>query len=414
MSRISVPRSSLERAAYGAVLLVLALSAAQAAAGADIALRSGLIRYWAMFSGAAFAVALPHLLFPDAQRPLHQLLNESPARLLRGQVRTVAPLVGGLGVPVVVLAAYDPGAFGQDLAAKSTIAARGLVTVIAAGSYGLACYLAMGPRLQAWHEGQAGRWYQTAKEETGHGLDMPPGLVPALFTTGRIVLVVVAVVIAAAYAERVALGWALVPGGIFLGASAARLGRMRRTFDRAYYSTNAFYGEVLGGGPAGAAAREPVALETLYWVPARWRPATWASLRQLDRMLPLGRFVLIGHVLLWTLVYQGVSGPLVYSYLLVLVLAQNSAGLLLSQRAAAPPAFQVTMQAPLDWAVTRFFVNLRWALSLALSLMLVAALDADFLWTDALLWTGLDVLAAALVAAGATYRTEGAVRRRYA
>ena len=189
---------------------------------------------------------------------------------------------------------------------------------------------------------------------------------------------------------------------------------MRRTFDRAYYSTNAFYGEVLGGGPGGVAVREPVALETLYWVPTRWRPATWASLRQLDRMLPLGRFVLIGHVLFWALAFQNVSGPLIHSYLLLMVLAQNGACLLLSQRVAAPPAFQITMQAPLDWAITRFFVNLRWALPLALSLSLVALFDADLLWADVLLWTGLDLLVAGLLAAGVTYRTEGVVRRRYA
>lgn len=414
MASFSAPRSWLERAAYVVLLLVLVLGAAQAAVGADAALRSGLVRYWAMISGAVFAVALPHLLFPDARRPMHQILNRPPGQLLQRQLRTVVPLGGLLGVPVLVLAAYDPGAFGQQIVAKSAIAVRGLMTVVAAGAYGLGCYLAMGPTLQAWHEGRAGRWYQSAKEETGHGLDMPPGLVPALFTTGRIVLVVVAVVIAAAYAEQVALGAGLVPGGLFLAGASLRLRRLRRTFDRAYYSTNAFYGEVLGGSAGATAAREPVALETLYWVPARWRPATWASLRQLDRMLPLGRFVFVGHVLFWALAFQNVPATFIYSYLLLLVLGQNAAGLLLSQRAAAPPAFQITMQSPLDWAVTRFFVNLRWALPLVLSLSLVAFFDAHFQWADVLWWMGLDLLAAALVAAGVTYRTEGAARRRYA
>jgi hypothetical protein len=205
-----------------------------------------------------------------------------------------------------------------------------------------------------------------------------------------------------------------LPGAALLSYAAVRLGRLRGVFDRHFYHTNAFYREVLGGDGLGALDREPVAYETLYWVPTRWRPAVWASLLQFDRRLPLGRYVALGHALVWVLVWQGAPWAAVTSVLLLLVAGQNAAAYVLTTPDAAPRAFQLTLRPVLHWTLVRFFVNLRWALPLALSLAVVAWASTRLALADVLAWTALDVAVALATAYGVTRAAEGAYRRRLA
>ncbi len=399
---------------FGLLLMVLAVAAGRLVLGAELSLRAGLLRSWSLISTGAFATMLPHVLLPDDRLPLNQLLNRSPGALLRDQAGRWGRWVAVFGMPAVVLAFYAPGAWGQALAAKSAMGAQNVLTIVGVGGYSLLRYMTVGPRLQAWHEGHAGQWYHAMREEQGAAFAVPPGLVPTMFTTARIMLVgLAALLIAAALRQAGCVGAALVPGGLLVGVVGFQLWRAQRGYDRPYYSTNAAYNELLGGSTEQAAAREPVTMAALYWVPARWRPATWASLRQLDRMLPLGRFVLLGHVLLWVLAARGMAGPLIEGYLLLFVLAQNSACVLLTRDRAAPPAFQLTMQSVVDWGMTRLFVNLRWTAPLILSLSLLALFDRSFGGADVMFWTGLDLAAAAIAAGLTTMATEAAARRRY-
>ncbi len=400
---------------YALLLGMLCYATALLGAEASTEERAGLLRYWTLLSAGTLAVAFPHALLPDPRVPLLQLLNRAPARLLAYQGGRWAPVVGLFAVPAVLLAFFDPGRFGQDLAVKGVRLVEHLLVIGGVGAYSFARYATIGARSQAWQEGRAGQWYANWVEMTGQGFSVPRGLVPALFGTGRIFIVALAAVIAAAYLEPVAAGLAAWGPGLVLCASAAlRIARARRIYDRHFYHTTAFYREVLGSGEAHVQARAPVAYEAVYWTPHRWRPAVWASLRQFDRLLPLGRLVVLGHGLLWLLFLQGAGAPVVTAYLLLFVAAQNAACLVLARPSAAPGAFQVAQQSPFDWTMTRFFVNLRWTLPFALSLGLVALFDRAFGPGDVLLWTGLDVAAALAAAALATWAREGAVRRRYA
>lgn len=409
--------SRLHQAVYVLLLGVLCYVAALLGAAVDIDVRTGLLRYWSLLSAGALATAFPHVLLPDRRVPLLQMLNRSPARLLIYQVGRWAPVVGLFVVPAALLAFFDPGRYGQDLVVKGVRLVEHLLVIAGAGAYSFAQYVTIGARSQAWQDGRKGQWYRSVKTHgpAGSQFAVPDGLVPALLVTGRVFIVALAAVIAAAYLEPLAAGLvAWGPGAILCAVAAVRIGQARGAYDRHFYHTNAFYREVLGGGGAYVQARSPITYDAVYWVPHRWRPATWASLRQLDRVLPLGRLVALGHGLLWMLFLQGVGPTVITAYLLLFIVAQNAACYMLTRPALAPSAFQVAHQSPFDWGMTRFFVNLRWALPFALSLLVVALFDRTFGLGDVLFWTGLDVAVALGSAVLVTWAHEGTVRRRYA
>jgi hypothetical protein len=117
-------------------------------------------------------------------------------------------------------------------------------------------FATLGARSQAWHEGRAGQWYARAVEEKGQGLNLPRGLVPALFATTRCFTVAVGAVLLTTAAAQLGLGvLAWGPGLLLLGWAGTRLWRRRAAYDRHFYHTATFYAEVLGGGTVAAAPR---------------------------------------------------------------------------------------------------------------------------------------------------------------
>jgi hypothetical protein len=197
------------------------------------------------------------------------------------------------------------------------------------------------------------------------------------------------------------------PGLLLLAWAGARLWREREAYDRHFYHTTAFYDEVMGGGTLQAKGRNPLPYDALYWVPPRWRPATWASLRQLDRRLRLGRLVALAHAGLWLLCLQGIAPAFVAGYLAIISTAQVAACGLLTTPAAAPLSFQRALQSTTDWIGTRTFVNLRWLAPHAGSLALVALFDDTYGASWVLTWTAVHAALSVGAAALATLAHEG-------
>lgn len=414
-----ISRGSRVNRLAGLLLLgVVAYVAVLLAAGAEIATRVLFMRYWMIGAAAFFAMAPPHVLLPDPNVPLLQRLNRPPRGLLAYQLGRWMPIVVAFLLPGALLALYDPGAWGSDLALKSLRLAEGICLVLGAGLYSFERYATIGPRSQEWQEGTRGKRYRAMKEHaSASGLfAVPDGMVPAMMATTRVFLVAIFVILVSAIIGGfVGHGWALVPAVLLLVWSGLKVRRRLPAYDRAFYATNAFYSEIFrSAGGVRVSDREPIPYDAVYWTPHRLRPAVWASLRQLDRQLPLGRFMLIGHVVLWILFFQGAALGAIGAYLLLFLTVKNAAIYLLVREELAPPAFQLTRQAPLGWIGTRFFVNLRWTLSVLLSLLLVAFFDSDFSALEALLWTGVDVLVALLLAAVITYGAEFQARKRFA
>jgi hypothetical protein len=374
-----------------------------------------LLRYWTLGGAAAFAIATPHLLLPDPQVALLQRLNRSPRGLLRHQFGRLLPLVFVLLGAAAALAYVDPGEWTTALGTKTRWLLTHSLIVIGVAAYGFERYGGLGPRSQAWQEGTQGDWYRALRDETGGSFAAPEGLVPALLTTPRVFGVGMLVLVASAALEPVqpALAWG--PGALLLGWAGVRLARRLPRYDRAFYATHAFYSEVFrSAGGVRASDRTPIPYDAVYWVPHRWRPPVWASLRQLDRRLPLGRFVALGHGVLWLLFYLDVAPAHVTVFLVLFLVGQNAASGLLATATLAPLPFQLGHQGVTDWIVTRTWVNLRWLLPLALSLGAVALLDPTFTPAEALFWIALDAGLALLTATLFTLAHEARYRRRFA
>ena len=407
--------TSTERVAYVLLLGVLGYAAALLGEGLDVAARTARLQVWALGAAGVLAVATPNVLLPDPNTPMLQVLNWPPRRLLRYQVRPMRALWVLLVVPAALVALFDPTGAGHHVAAKLSVLGRAVLLITGTALYTMDRYMTMGRRAQQWQEGRAGQWYARLVEEAGQGVSVPRGLVPALFATAHCFLVAAAAVVATAagaQAGQPLLTWG--PGVLLLGLASVRLWRRRAAYDRHFYQTNALYREVLGDGPLAASGREPIPFDALYWVPQRWRPATWASLRQLDRRLPLGRLVALGHLGLWVLCGQGATGDAVTAYLLLFFAAQNAACGLLTAPSAAPPSLHLTLQRPADWIGTRTFLNLRWLAPHAASLGLVAFFDAAYGVPWVLTWLGVNLLFAVSAAAIATLATETRALRRHA
>lgn len=402
----------MQRLAYGSLLAVLSTAAVLLVAEADLSARTSGLYLWALAGAGLFAVAPPNVLLPDPNVPVVQLLNWPPLRLLRYQMGRLGPLVLLVAVPAVLIAFADPVDPFRHLGAKAAVLGQALLLLLGAALDSFVHFVTLGQRSQAWHEGRAGQWYAATVEETGQGVSLPRGLVPALYATTRcFVVAIVAILTSAAGVQAGSLLLAWGPGLALLGWAGLRLVRRRPSYDRHFYHTTAFYAEVLGGGTMAAAGRDPIPYDAVYWVPPRWRPATWASLRQLDRRLPLGRLVAIAHLGLWLLALQGVAPALVSGYLLIVFLAQVSACGLLGTSAAAPPPFQLALQSPLDWFFTRTFVNLRWLVPHVGSLALVALFSRTYGASWVLAWAAGHLVLSGAAAAAVTLATEGARRR---
>jgi len=378
---------------------------------ATVETRRGGLRLWALVAGGLFAMAPPNVLLPDPNTRTLQLLNWSPRRLLGYQLQRMGPLLVLALVPAVLLAYVDLTAPVGQLGAKTVALAQVLLVMIGAAADSFIHFATLGPRSQAWQEGRRGTWYARAVEEKGQGVNLPRGLVPALFATTRCFTVALAAVLVSAYGSQA--GWALLAwgAGLFLiGWAALRLRRHRATYDRHFYQTTAFYDQVMGGPGPAADAREAVPFDALYWVPTRWRAAVWASLRQMDRFLPLGRLVAVAHVGLWLLCIRGVADGLVSGFLLILLLAQTAACGLLAQSAAAPPPFQRSVQSVLDWIGTRTFVNLRWGAAHIVSLGLVVLFSDRYGWGWMMTWIGVHIVLSVGAATVVTLAHEGRAR----
>lgn len=380
---------------------------------ADLTERVRLLRYAALIGSAAFVVMTPHLLLPDPRRPLIQRLNIAPPRLLAHQMRRLRPLLIVFGILGLLLAFADSKTPGAALWNKGKALLDMALIVLGTAMLSLERYGAIGPESQAWHERKKGRWYRAFRDETGYGYSVPEGMVPSMLVTQTLFVIALAALVTSAYVS--ATGWGWGPGAAVLLWASGRLAMRARQYDRPFYSTNAFYSEIfVSVGGRSRSGRAPVPYHSLYWVPTRWRPAVWASLRQFDRRLPLGRFVALAHGVLWILVYRAAPPVHIATFLFLLLLIQNAAAGFHATPMLSPLPFQLGRQSVRDWMWTRVFLNLRWAAPLVLSLGGLAALSDALSFVDVLAWTLLDVLLAAAAAVLLTYAHEARHPKHYA
>ena len=370
--------------------------------------RRRLLIYAVLFASAVFATALPSALIPDLDLGTHQLFNTSPAQLLANQIKRWRLWIFGVCVPVVLIGFLDIHNPGLDLGSKILWVLSHLFTVAGMGLYSLYVYFSIGPISQQWQEGKKGEWWDKITE-TNPAIrpSVPRGLLPALSSTTRVFGLAILVTMASMILERDVHPLLMpAPGLLMLGWSLRRVRSLRNQFDRYYYHTNAFYGEVLRAGSFTSEIKETTSYEGLYWIPPRWRPHTWASLVQLERVIPIGRFIVIAIAFLWILSWRNVSIGTLTAYLLLVLVGKNLSILFFNRKDLAAPLLTHTMQSPIEWGITRGFVNLKWTLPLAVGLLPLMWLDSSFDWQVGLLWVIADIMCSFIFALFITYGSE--------
>lgn len=411
---IKQPTSLPNRIFFGLLLGVVIYFSLSASSGETLDARKTIMGYCTLFACALFATSLPNALIPDTLLSFHQLVNTSPTQLLRDQFSRWVPWIGSMLIPPVLVAFYEPGAWTEAIGAKLFLVIANLSTVLAMGIYSFCFYYSIGPNAQHWQEGSTGGWYdKMVAFDPRFEVPLPRGLIPALTATSRIFMTGVVVVIAQLYLARdVGLIHTLWPAFIILAWSLYKLNTLHQTFDAAYYHTNAFYREIFQRGSLRTEERIAIAYDAVYWVPHKWRSHAWMNLVQLDRVMPIGRFLTIGIVVLWVMIWQGVNTTYITSYILLLITVKNLASLVLSRQGLNPPSFQHLFQSRTDWSLTRFFINIRWTLPLFIGMISLAWLHPLFSVETAIAWTLLDILLSFAFAWTITYAVTTQSRER--
>ena len=363
------------------------------------------VRLWNCFACGLLSIAGAHLLFPDANLFLVQAVNLNRWQLITRQFRKFSLVLMLLALPPIVLVFYRINDFTAHFFDGIIIVGESWLFIFSIGCYTFQKFALIGQKSQELREG---------KRKFGYGR-IPHGLFATWFATVVIFvigfhLVVLGVALHQIY--RFDLEW--LPGVILLGWVVVRMRVKIRAYDRHFYCTNAFYQEAYATGFENeSGTRESVIYTSLFWVPKPWRPHVWASLIQLDRRIPLGIVMVLGHIFLWMLFYFYTAMNRITAYLLLLLVVKNAASYVLISRIHAPVDFQALIQSPMNWVVTRIFVNLRWTFLFVLSLTLIAWMWERYTLFQVLYWLAIDLSLTVLSAFLLTVFHETPSKRRY-
>jgi len=332
------------------------------------------IRYLNFVITGFFAFIIPHVFFPDSNRYLLQTFNLSGADQLRYFLKKVFPVITLISTGIVMIAFADEAGFSSHWPEKALSAIIGILFVWGMALVSLFHYAEIGKRSQDWQEGNKGEKFIETLKQVGAAPSVPAGSLPSLLTTTLLAIFGMMFIVGGAYVSAVTgLLWLeMLPGVILVGYATARFLRISGIFDSFFYRTNAFYQELFLNPKAFKDGREPLKVNALYWVPSPLKTATWFSLLQLDRKLPLGRIMIVAHLILWTLFYSQPGMAVIHAWLLLMILGKSMILYLLISKPFAPVLFQYRLLPPIGWIGVRFFVNFRWIPLMGLSLWIVS------------------------------------------
>ena len=390
-------------AALAAGALTLGLLAATAAEGLDGEGRGRLVRYVGILVAGGLSVAAPHVLFPDPALRRLQLSNPGPGRLMRRQLGRWLPLVAVLAVPAVVVAGPS----------RPLLIAEGVASVAALGLFAWVRTATLGLRVRAWERGEKGRWYRwLVARFPAFRFQVPDELVPSFDLTGEIFLAGSALSIAG---RAVGDGpGTLVAPALLLAITLALALRQRGAFDRAFWTGNGVWADAFQPSEGTGEGREPIAYDAVYWAPHAVRPRVWAGLVSLDRRFPLGRVAALGLGLVAAVHVAGAGAGLRAATLALYVLGVNGAVALTASDDTVPGPLALRLGSARGWTLARFLMNVRWLPPLAGVLVLLAWLTDSASGADVVVWSLVDLGAAALSAGLVTLASRVRLRRLYA
>ena len=346
--------------------------------GLDAAGRERLMRVWGIVASAGMAVGAQYALYPSPVARRLQLSNPSGGRLMALQL--------GRWIPVPFALAVGIGAVGWP---DVTLAAEGVLFMLAVGGYAFARVAPLGRSVRQWETGERGGRYRAIKRfDPRVGFLVPDALVPGMLRTGEVFLAG-GVLAIAGQAVGAGLGALVAPVALLALAIVLTL-RLRARFDEAFWTSHGVWADAFRQVEL-VEGREPLRYAAVYWAPEQLRPSVWAGLVSMDRRLPLGRVAALALAVV-AVVHLADAGPGPEAGALALtIVGLNGAVALSSRDDLLPPALAYRLGGVFRWTAARFLMNLRWWPPLAATFLLLIWLTPDVGWGDLAVWSAVDL-----------------------
>ncbi|MEX0769240.1 MAG: hypothetical protein WD035_00805 [Balneolaceae bacterium] len=347
----------------------------------DTGSRTVVMRYFLFGYTGLVAFILPYISFPEQQHTLVRILNLSSRKIFRLYIIRHRMI---WGVPAFLILVIAFGGHTVELfnefADRFLLFLYGLLFLSGIYTYAASIYLKVGPDSQKWNEGNKGMKTRQRFAEYGK-YPLDPGSVPSMIASVKITVIgMMAVVLGATM-----YGWAGFAGElsvaffIFLFGGYSILKPAEQT-DRYFYHTHSFFSEFFGTGPGHSSEREPLQVRQLWWVPLRWKTHSWALMLELDRRIPAGRILALGHLFVWVLAYQRPDERVLLMIWALFAVFHHSLLIFTSDESLAPRWWLRYLDRSIHWSLSRFWVQVRWILPLALSMAVMKGVFGVFAW----------------------------------
>lgn len=362
------------------------------------------VRYLLFAWVALLAWILPYITFPDPKTGLWQLLNRSGRWYHRHLLRRHRYLVTGgmLLLLATVMDGPDGFRFGME---ALWVVLYGFGILLGIWWLAAADLIGIGARSQYWQESDEGRKL-ALKVAAIAKYPVDPGSFPTLISTVRLALVGMGGVVAGAWIYSVAGSQGeLAISILILLVGAFRYGFKQKRAAAYYYQTNAFFSEFFSPPRTTGDGERELAPNQLWWIPSSLRIHAWALLVQLDRTLPAGRALLVGHLLIWILAYSGADGGQLWIFWCGFALLHQAWILPTSSSDLAPAWLLRSLATPWQWLQVRFWMQVRWVLPLLASAGVMQWLFGPFGSGSLPGLAGVYLLATLVTAAAVTVRS---------
>ncbi len=372
------------------------------------------VRFFYFLQVSIFAFATSWMLFPQTDMWLTQMLNPSEKslkKLLLGRVSIIS--IGS----VIFLSALITGGKDVDSSARLYTLIDVLIFSTGISVFSAANFLSIGSKSQLWQEGRKGRAFINYMKEAGSGgAGVPAGAVPTILATSLVAILGMLSVVFQAWIQGViGVNVPGIAGAVLLVPGLYTWIKYSKAIDAEFYHSHGFYNELFRN-PGGKAdgGREPIPIESLYWVPTNIRPATWLTFRQLDRKFPLGRFLVLVFLVYWGLIKATVIDIQAIVLIPIIVILGKNMILFLIERAPYSSLwYRRVIGSDWRWIGVHMATGIRWLVPVQFFLLLTVWFVSDLNQKDFLIWLYFDICSIIVIAIGRSVFTTFSYAKNY-
>jgi hypothetical protein len=326
------------------------------------------LRYFLFLIAGLIAFVTPYLLFPDSNTMLIQLGNLTGKKLVRYLLLKLLRYHWPLLLLFLVMVLGDLNSPFEFLYQKSIYFVFSVLVFIGLNLIALNRYVKSGVNSQFWQESERGR--ELRKKFADYAkYPLDPGSIPSLINTLLITTTgMIAIVISASLSNLIGTEAELIVATVIFFAGVMMVRGLNQNPERDFYVSNAFYREFFGSDLEGETIVERRKVDQLWWVPSPIRAGVWQFLQQIDRKLPAGRAVAVGHFFLWFIAYQRPSEEFITALWIVFAVAHQLFVVLTLHGQMAPNWLLRWVGSGTSWFAIRVWMQFRWLIPLVLSM----------------------------------------------